>query len=205
MLAAPEDPVRLSPLLEASSGQVLEAVRKLGLEGVVGNGSVPSTIGWLDQAPREPGVHRWRIYPGRRGFDTLLVGVYESKQLMFAAKAKNCFVARIRDEIFPALKTPQTAQCPFKNLPEKRASRWGESLTAKKMDQCRWVKPKLVCQMPSSSGMPATCVIASSSPCAMTRSHRRWFAKLEMTDWASALEINNEGARKRLQTRLHPE
>jgi ATP-dependent DNA ligase len=64
MFAAPEDPVRLSPLLEASSGQVLEAVRKLGLEGVVGNGSVPSTIGWLDQAPREPGVHRWRIYPG---------------------------------------------------------------------------------------------------------------------------------------------
>ena len=36
MLAAPEDPLRLSPLLRAPSGQVLEAVRKLGLEGVVG-------------------------------------------------------------------------------------------------------------------------------------------------------------------------
>jgi bifunctional non-homologous end joining protein LigD len=34
-----------------------------------------------------------------------------------------------------------------KNLPEKRASRWGESLTAEKMQQCRWVKPKLVCQL----------------------------------------------------------
>ena len=33
VLAEPEDPLRLSPL---SSGQVLEAVRKLGLEGVVG-------------------------------------------------------------------------------------------------------------------------------------------------------------------------
>ena len=32
----------------------------------------------------------------------------------------------------------------FKNLPEERASRWGESLTAEKMDQCRWVKAKLV-------------------------------------------------------------
>ena len=140
MFAALENFVRLSPLLQASSGQVLEAVRKLGMEGIVANGLVPSTIGCLDQAPREPGVHRWRIYPGRRGFDTLLVGVYESKQLIFAAK--NCFVARIRDEIFPALKTPQTAQCPFKNLPEKRASRWGESLTAKKMDQCRWGETK---------------------------------------------------------------
>jgi ATP-dependent DNA ligase len=36
MLGAPEDPLRLSPLLRAPSGQVLEAVRKLGLEGVVG-------------------------------------------------------------------------------------------------------------------------------------------------------------------------
>ena len=36
LLAAPKDPLRLSPLLQTPSGQVLEAVRKLGLEGVVG-------------------------------------------------------------------------------------------------------------------------------------------------------------------------
>ena len=36
LLAAAEDPLRLSPLLRAPSGQVLEAVRKLGLEGIVG-------------------------------------------------------------------------------------------------------------------------------------------------------------------------
>ena len=82
-----------------------------------------------------------------RGFDALLVGVYENKELIFVAKVKNGFVPRIRDELFPALKALQTAQCPFKNLPEKRASRWGESLTAEKMEQCRWVKPKLVCQV----------------------------------------------------------
>jgi ATP-dependent DNA ligase len=35
-LVAPKDPLRLSPLLRASSGEVLEAVPKLGLEGVVG-------------------------------------------------------------------------------------------------------------------------------------------------------------------------
>ncbi len=55
--------------------------------------------------------------------------------------------ARVRDEIFPTLKTLQTTRCPFKNLPETRASRWGESLTAEKMEQCRWIKPKLVCQV----------------------------------------------------------
>jgi bifunctional non-homologous end joining protein LigD len=62
--------------------------------------------------------------PGARGFDALLVGVYESKELKFIAKVKNGFVPRIRDEIFPTLKALQIAQCPFKNLPEKRASRW---------------------------------------------------------------------------------
>jgi bifunctional non-homologous end joining protein LigD len=62
--------------------------------------------------------------PGVRGFDALLVGVYEGKGLIFAAKVKDCFVPRIRDELFPALEALQIAQCPFKNLPEKRAFRW---------------------------------------------------------------------------------
>jgi hypothetical protein len=33
-----------------------------------------------------------------------------------------------------------------KTCPRNGESRWGESLAAEKMDQCRWVKPKLVCQ-----------------------------------------------------------
>jgi ATP-dependent DNA ligase len=85
--------------------------------------------------------------PGARGFDSLLVGVYENKELIFVAKVKNGFVPRVRDEIFPALKALQTTNCPFKNLPEKRSSRWGETITAEKMSECRWVKPKLVCQV----------------------------------------------------------
>jgi ATP-dependent DNA ligase len=75
------------------------------------------------------------------------VGVYENQQLIFVAKAKNGFVPRIRDELFPVLKALQTGQCPFRNLPEKGASRWGESLTAEKMKECRRVRPKLVCQV----------------------------------------------------------
>jgi ATP-dependent DNA ligase len=85
--------------------------------------------------------------PGSHWFDALLVGVYENKRLIFVAKVKDGFVPRIRAELFPALKALQTSRCPFKNLPEKRASRWGEALTAEKMTQCRWVTPKLVCQV----------------------------------------------------------
>ena len=48
----------------------------------------------------------------------MLVGVYENRQLIFVAKVKNGFVPRIWDELFPALKALQTAQCHFRNLPE---------------------------------------------------------------------------------------
>ena len=154
MLPEPEDPLRLSPLLQASSGEVLQAVRKLGLEGVVGKrtGSTyepgERSGAWIKaRANLEQEFVIGGYIPGARGFDALLVGVYEKKELIFVTKVKDGFVPRIRDELFPTLKPLQTAQCPFKNLPKKRASRWGESLTAEKMEQCRWVKPNLVCQV----------------------------------------------------------
>jgi ATP-dependent DNA ligase len=128
--------------------------RKLGLEGVVGKriGSIyepgERSGAWIKlRANLEQEFVIGGYVPGTRGFDALLVGVYENKELNFVAKVKNGFVPRIRDEIFPSLKALQITQCLFKNLPEKRASRWGESLTAEKMDQCRWVKAKLVCQV----------------------------------------------------------
>ena len=141
MFSASKDPLRLSPLLQAPSGQVLEAVRKLGLEGVVGK-RIDSIYepgersgAWIKlRTNMEQEFVIGGYVPGARGFDALLVGVYEKRELIFVAKVKNGFVPRIRDELFPALKALQTAQCPFKNLPEKRASRWGESLTAEKMD-----------------------------------------------------------------------
>jgi bifunctional non-homologous end joining protein LigD len=83
LLAAPKDPLRLSPLLRASSGEVLEAVRKLGLEGVVGK-----RIGSIYEPGKQSGAwikHRTNrcqdfviggYIPGARGFDALLVGDY---------------------------------------------------------------------------------------------------------------------------------
>ncbi|MGB7837539.1 MAG: hypothetical protein WBL40_05460 [Terrimicrobiaceae bacterium] len=154
VLSAQKDPLRLSPLLPAPSDQILEAMRRLGSESVVGK-RIDSLYergersgAWIKlRANMEQEFVIGGYIPGARGFDALLVGVYEKKDLMFVAKVKNGFVPRIREELFPALKTLQAANCPFKNLPEKRGSRWGESLTAEKMDECRWVKPKLVCQV----------------------------------------------------------
>ena len=86
MLAAPEDPLRLSPLLRAPSGQVLEAVRKFGLEGVVGkrigsNYEPGERSGaWIKhRVNREQDFVIGGYIPGAHGFDALLVGVYETK------------------------------------------------------------------------------------------------------------------------------
>jgi bifunctional non-homologous end joining protein LigD len=171
--------------LRAPSGQVLEAVRKLGLEGVVGKriGSIygpgERSGAWIKhRTNREQEFVIGGYIPGAHGFDALLVGVYENKELAFVAKVKDGFVPRIRDEIFPALKKLSIAHCPFANLPEKKASRWGESLTAEKMKECRCVKPNWSARWHSSNGpMPDTSRIVPSSPCGMIKSLRRWFAK----------------------------
>ncbi|HEX8311628.1 MAG TPA: hypothetical protein VF614_09945 [Chthoniobacteraceae bacterium] len=129
-------------------------MRVLGLEGVVGkrNGSAYEpgnrSGAWVKQRtnPEQEFVIAGYV-PGRHGFDSLLVGVYDSRRLHFVAKVRNGFVARTREEIFPELKKLLTATCPFVNLPETKASRWGEALTAEKMKECLWLKPKLVCQV----------------------------------------------------------
>jgi bifunctional non-homologous end joining protein LigD len=154
LLREPVDPLRLSPLLQAPTGHILEAVQKLGLEGVVGKrtGSVyepgERSGAWIKRR-----INRAQEFviggfvPGSHGFDSLIVGVYEKKRLTYVAKVRNGFVPRLRDEIFPELKKRIIDDCPFTNLPEKKASRWGEALTAEKMKECRWVKPELVCQV----------------------------------------------------------
>jgi hypothetical protein len=103
-LPAPEDPVRLSPIFHAQSEQVLEVVRKLGLEGVVGKriDSVHEpgdrSGAWIKlRTNREQDFVIGGYIPGSHGFDALLVGVYENNELVFVAKVKDGFVPRIRD------------------------------------------------------------------------------------------------------------
>jgi ATP-dependent DNA ligase len=73
-------------LLRAPSGQVVEAVRKLGLEGVVGK-RIDSIYepgersgAWIKHRTNQEQEFVIGGYiPGARGFDALLVGVYEQR------------------------------------------------------------------------------------------------------------------------------
>jgi len=59
------------------------------------------------------------------------------------------FAAKIwfkSQELFKELKPLEISACPFANLPEKKAGRWGAGLTSAKMAGCRWLKPQLIGQ-----------------------------------------------------------
>jgi bifunctional non-homologous end joining protein LigD len=84
--------------------------------------------------------------PGTRAFDALVIGYYQDGQLLYAARTRNGFTPALRSQVFRKFKGLETDVCPFANLPEKKGGRWGEGLTAKKMAECRWLKPVLVGQ-----------------------------------------------------------
>ena len=84
--------------------------------------------------------------PSAKNFDALVIGYYEGSKLIYAARTRNGFTPASRAELFKKLKPLATSECPFANLPEKKAGRWGTGLTAAKMAECRWLKPLLVGQ-----------------------------------------------------------
>jgi ATP-dependent DNA ligase len=81
--------------------------------------------------------------PGGRNFDSILVGYYEGRKLMYVAKVRAGFTPASRDTVFKQFRGLENETCPFKNLPETGRGQWGEGLTADDMLKCRWLKPRL--------------------------------------------------------------
>ena len=57
------------------------------------------------------------------------------------------FIPANRRAAFDAIKNLKATQCPFVNLPEKEAGRWGQGFTAAKMKEAVWIKPEAVAQI----------------------------------------------------------
>jgi DNA ligase D-like protein (predicted ligase) len=85
--------------------------------------------------------------PGHLGVDSLVVGFYRGKELYYAARVRAGFIPATRLKVFEAIKHLKTQKCPFVNLPEKGAGRWGQGLTAEKMQECVWLMPEAVAQI----------------------------------------------------------
>lgn len=130
---------------------MLAAVRHQGLEGVVAK---------RKSSLYEPGkrsgswaklrINRGQEFviggftPGIHGLDSVIVGYYQGKDLVYVARTRNGFVPATRRSVFERLKPLVINKCTFLNLPETGRTRWGEILDAEKMKKCIWVRPELV-------------------------------------------------------------
>ena len=78
---------------------------------------------------------------GGATFDALVFGYYEGSKLLYVSRTRNGFTPRVREELLKRFRGLEITDCPFANLPEARSGRWGQGLTAEKMQDCRWLKP----------------------------------------------------------------
>jgi bifunctional non-homologous end joining protein LigD len=85
--------------------------------------------------------------PSHLGVDSLVVGFYRGKDLIYAARVRAGLVPATRREVFEKIKHLKTSRCPFVNLPELAAGRWGQGLTTEKMKECVWLRPELIAQI----------------------------------------------------------
>ena len=58
---------------------------------------------------------------GSRNFDALVLGYYEEGKLLYASRTRNGFTPALPEQLSRKMKPLQTAECPFANLPEKKA------------------------------------------------------------------------------------
>jgi len=146
--------VRISDYIEASATDILHAVRKQGLEGIIGK----RKNSFYEPGKRSGPWVKYRVnrgqelviggyVPGPHGLDSIIVGYYKGDDLVYVARVRNGFVPASRRQVFTRLRSLEVPDCPFVNLPETHRSRWGEVLTADDMKKCVWVRAELVAQI----------------------------------------------------------
>ena len=156
LLASLPDTVRFSASIQADSERVLKEMKSRGLEGVIAKRK-----GSKYEIGRRSGAwvkFKWTTqqefviggYTEPRGtrshFGALLVGYYERKRLLFAAKVGTGFDQKLLKSLHQKFQKLARKDCPFTNLPEK-SGQFGRGLTVAEMKRCTWLDPKLVCEI----------------------------------------------------------
>jgi DNA ligase D-like protein (predicted ligase) len=148
------DHVGISQVSNQTAKEMLAFVKGHGLEGIIAKRTDS-----MYEPGRRSGLwvkHRINLsqefviggyIPSHLGVASIVVGVYRDKQLRYAARVRAGFVPLTRRQVFERIKPLETAKCPFVNLPEKDAGRWGQGLTAEKMKECVWVKPRIMAEI----------------------------------------------------------
>jgi DNA ligase D-like protein (predicted ligase) len=148
------EPVRLSPVFDETPQRLIAAAKQSGLEGVIAKRadsryeSGERSGAWVKYKTNKGQELVIGGYtPGTNGFEYLLVGYYEGKNLIFIAKIRNGFTPALRREVARKFPPLCTSVCPFANLPEPAGARRGEAITAEVMKKIQWLRPRLVAQI----------------------------------------------------------
>lgn len=157
LLVKTPEAIRYSASLDGKVDELLKQTRRLGLEGLIAK-RVDSvyeagqrTGAWVKlkvQQTQEFVIGGHTPPAGsRQHFGALLVGYQDKDGLRFCGKVGTGFNTALLAELARRFQKSAVARCPFHNLPEKRAGRYRQGVTAGEMKKCHWVKPTLVCQV----------------------------------------------------------
>src|SRR6266436_3940341 len=144
-------PIGLSESIEAGPTDLMRVVKEFDFEGIVAKRrdslyeSGKRTGVWVKYKVNKSQEFVIGGYTPGHPFDALIVGYYEGDKLYYAAKVRNGFVPRVRQEVYQRFKGLETDTCPFRNLPEKKRTQW--ALTKEEMKNCKWLRPELVAQI----------------------------------------------------------
>jgi ATP-dependent DNA ligase len=146
--------ILLSLELPGTAEQVIDAVTRLGLEGVIAK-RITSRYSpgerhtaWLKlKLDRQQEFVIGGYRSGSHGVDALLVGYYDGKDLRFAGKVRAGFTPLVRRQVQGQLVPLGIPKCPFVDLPNSKTSHWGAGVTREEMSEMQWVRPKLVAQI----------------------------------------------------------
>jgi bifunctional non-homologous end joining protein LigD len=147
--------VRVSDSFETSGIEFYEAVKKMGLEGMIAK---------KKNSPYSPGVRNtdWlKIKTNKRQeviiggytqnensgkpFSALLVGVFHNGQFVYTGKVGTGFTDKLQQELIAKFKPLITNDVSFNELPDinkPSAFRWNPPRA-----RATWLKPKLVCEV----------------------------------------------------------
>ena len=145
----------LSDVLPGSPHHIEREIRTLRLEGVIAkkqnSAYIPGerTDAWVKVkfSPRQEFVIGG-YKPSASNFDSLLVGYFDKRKLLFAGRVRAGFTPHTRAEVMRRIADHPVTRCPFANLPNSTGkSHWGEGITANDMKTLRWVKPRAVAEV----------------------------------------------------------
>ena len=117
--------IRFCEQFETSASDMLAAVRQQQLEGFIGKRKDSlyqhgkRTGAWIKyRVNRGQELVIGGYIPGPHGFDSLIVGCYRGKDLVYVARVRNGFVPTSRRQVFEKICHLVSPVMPFANLPD---------------------------------------------------------------------------------------